>query len=88
MAKCPGSDMRDMTAVEVLCPECGTSVEFFSDEARRTCPGCGTKVTRDAVPSCAARCTYGLTCIGPERYKALVESGAIEAVAGRSEDRS
>lgn len=87
MAKCPGSDMRDMTAVEVLCPECGSSVEFFSDEARRTCPGCGTKVTRDAVPSCASRCTYGVACIGPERYKALVESGALEAVPGRTEDK-
>lgn len=80
-SKCPGSDGRNITAVEVPCSSCGTLVEFFSDEQRRKCPQCGTRVARQAVSACGAWCPSAVTCLGPERYRELVESGALAKAA-------
>ncbi len=84
---CAGSDTRNLTAFDVVCPKCGASIEFFSDEGRRKCHVCGTEVTRDVVPACAAHCASALSCLGPERYKQLLESGAIEPQGDDSEKR-
>lgn len=82
---CAGSDTRNVIAVDVVCPKCGASIEFFSDEARRTCRVCGTGVTRDVVPACASHCASSMSCLGPERYKQLVESGAIQPQTAEGE---
>ncbi len=82
-SSCPGSDGRDIHAVEVACAHCGTTVEFFSDEQRRRCQSCGESVTRKAVPACAAWCPSAASCLGADRYKELVESGNLEAGGGR-----
>lgn len=74
MQRCPGSDMRNITADEVLCQACGRKVELFSDEQRRRCPHCGSRVSRDAVPSCAAWCSAAEACLGPERLAKFQES--------------
>ena len=79
--KCPGSDGRDIKAVEVDCPSCGHKVELFSDEMRRKCPSCGARVERHAVPSCASWCASAALCLGADRYKALVEAGQLEVAA-------
>lgn len=83
-SKCPGSDGRDVVAVEVACPRCGEAVELFSDEQRRKCPACGERVQRSATPACAAWCPSAITCLGVERYLELKDSGAFDA----SEDSS
>ena len=82
MSRCPGSDSRNVTAVEVVCPDCGTTVELFSDEQRRRCPSCGVKVSRDAVPACAAWCPSASLCVGPERLAAMLESLEKAAPSG------
>lgn len=77
-ARCPGSDMRNISAEDVLCPGCGEMVELFSDERKRRCPNCGTRVERsEPAPMCAAWCPAAAECLGAERYAKLVESGAI-----------
>jgi Fe-S-cluster-containing dehydrogenase component len=78
--KCPGSDGRDVTTVEVECPMCGTLVEFFSDEQRRRCQACGERVERQATPACAAWCPNASSCLGADRYRELLESGALDDV--------
>lgn len=74
-AKCPGSDMRAITADEVTCPNCGSSVELFSDERMRRCPSCGERVAREAAPACAEWCSAAASCLGTERYQARAASG-------------
>ncbi|TLM80289.1 MAG: phosphohydrolase [Actinobacteria bacterium] len=71
--RCPGNDMRNITADDVVCPSCHARVELFSDERGRRCPKCGERVDRDAVPSCAAWCAAAAECLGAERYKEFVE---------------
>lgn len=88
MNRCPGSDARNVTAVEVVCPSCGASVELFSDEQRRRCPSCGTKVTRDAVPACAAWCPSAAACIGPEKLESLLRTLREAAEASEDAERS
>jgi DNA-directed RNA polymerase subunit RPC12/RpoP len=34
---------------EIECKKCGTKVEFFKDEKKRTCPNCGEKVFNETV---------------------------------------
>lgn len=38
--KCPGQDMRQLTAALYKYPECGEMVEMFSDELKRCCLKC------------------------------------------------
>jgi predicted amidophosphoribosyltransferase len=78
MAKCPGQDDRFITAEEILCPSCESPVEFFSDEQKRRCPTCGTRVTRVVAPSCVLWCPSAGECVGAERYERLLKDGALE----------
>lgn len=77
MTGCPGSDMRDVTVGEVVCPACGEHVELFSDERGRRCPKCHARVDRDAAPSCAAWCASAAACLGADRYKEFLESTGV-----------
>lgn len=71
--KCPGQDMRRLTAALYKCPECSKMVEMFSDELKRRCPKCQTIIYKDSVPSCIQWCQYARQCVGEERYKSLMK---------------
>jgi len=48
MHKCPRQENRDWSPneeLEVECPDCGQSLEFFKDEEKRKCRNCGRMVT-------------------------------------------
>ncbi len=66
--KCPGQDTRywkEDAIFEVRCPECGTMVEFFKDDASRPCPGCGRRLPNPRMDfGCAAYCPYAEQCLG------------------------
>jgi endogenous inhibitor of DNA gyrase (YacG/DUF329 family) len=49
MDKCPGREqkLRPTDILEVQCPACGESLEFFSDEQQRNCPQCGQLVVNN-----------------------------------------
>jgi endogenous inhibitor of DNA gyrase (YacG/DUF329 family) len=83
--KCPGGELRNLTAEDVPCHACGKPVEMFSDEQKRTCPHCGERVTREAAPACAAWCDAARQCLGAERYDELVASGQLETPDGASD---
>jgi DNA-directed RNA polymerase subunit RPC12/RpoP len=72
MNKCPGQDARNLTAETYRCPNCGSSVEIFSDEQRRRCPVCKAMVFTEETPSCIQWCKAARECLGPERYEAAM----------------
>ncbi len=72
-AKCPGSDMRNITAGVYACPKCGYGVEIFSDEMRRRCPECKEWVEKKETPSCVQWCQSARSCLGEERWKAVMD---------------
>ena len=48
--ECPGPDRKARSVPEeVECPECGTVIEMWSDDAKVTCPSCSKQVTRDQL---------------------------------------
>jgi DNA-directed RNA polymerase subunit RPC12/RpoP len=81
MNRCPGGELRNLYVEEVKCLECGSSVELFSDEQRRKCPKCGTKVTRTTTPACASWCAAAKQCLGPERYAEALKTGQVASPA-------
>ncbi len=66
--KCPGQDSRYWkpgAIFDVKCPNCGTMIEFFKDDTRRRCPGCGNEVPNPEMDfGCAAYCPYAEHCLG------------------------
>jgi predicted RNA-binding Zn-ribbon protein involved in translation (DUF1610 family) len=76
--KCPGGELRHLTAEDVKCQSCGAAVEMFSDEQKRTCPACGHRVTRETAPACAAWCDAAKECLGADRFAEFVEQGLLE----------
>ena len=78
MDKCPGGELRHLTAEDVACQACGAAVEMFSDEQKRTCPQCGHRVTRETAPACASWCAAAKECLGAERFAEYVEQGVLE----------
>ncbi len=66
--KCPGQDSRYWkpgAIFDVKCPNCGTMIEFFKDDTRRRCPGCGKEVPNPEMDfGCAAYCPYAEHCLG------------------------
>ncbi|MBI5231086.1 MAG: phosphohydrolase [Coriobacteriales bacterium] len=79
-SKCPGADMRFISADDVRCSHCGALVEMFSDEQRRKCPECGGRVTREAIPACAAWCPAASACLGADRLDELMRSGLLDGI--------
>jgi hypothetical protein len=63
---CPGQDRSNWTPddiFEVKCSECGSMVEFFKDDARRRCPGCGAVRENPRLDlGCAAWCAAADNC--------------------------
>ena len=66
--KCPGQDTRYWkpgAVFEAKCPECGEGVEFFKDDATRTCKKCGHKFLNPEMDfGCASYCKYAEQCLG------------------------
>jgi ribosomal protein S27AE len=69
--KCPGQDMRNLTAELYKCPNCGGMVEMFSDESRIKCRKCGTVVPKQGLASCIEWCASARECLGEERWQEL-----------------
>lgn len=72
--KCPGSDMRNISAAIYMCQHCGEAVEIFSDEMRRRCPKCREWVEKKETPSCVQWCKAARSCLGEERWKSVMEA--------------
>jgi hypothetical protein len=85
VSKCPGQDTQfwgpdDIYSVE--CPRCGNSVEFFKDDIRRRCKGCGHMFINPKLNlGCARWCQYADQCVGSigrEEFKDIIVSGMKE----------
>lgn len=66
--RCPGQDTqywKPGDIFDVECPDCGSKVEFFKDEATRRCRNCGQKVVNPKMDlGCAGRCGFARECLG------------------------
>ncbi len=66
--QCPGQDSRywqGSAIFEVKCPKCGKRVEFFKDDAGRTCKNCGHRIPNPKIDfGCAAYCPHAEQCLG------------------------
>ncbi|MDR1921392.1 MAG: hypothetical protein LBS31_06575 [Candidatus Adiutrix sp.] len=65
---CPGQNTafwRPGDIFDITCPGCGSQVEFFKDEARRRCQGCGHVFVNPRLnEGCAAWCKFADKCLG------------------------
>jgi len=68
MVRCPGQDQRYWKPddiFEVKCAACGRPLEFFKDEPKLKCKGCGQIVPNPRIDlGCAEWCQYAEQCIG------------------------
>jgi putative nucleotidyltransferase with HDIG domain len=68
MVRCPGQDQRfwkPEDIFEVPCSGCGTAIEFFKDEPKLKCHGCGQMVVNPKIDlGCAEWCQYAEQCLG------------------------
>jgi len=68
MVKCPGQDQRfwkPEDIFEVECSNCGKAIEFFKDEPKLKCRGCGHVVVNPKIDlGCAEWCQYAEQCLG------------------------
>ena len=63
-SRCPGKQsLKYLDSVVVRCPDCGRSVEFFTDEIKRPCR-CGRVLLRETLPQCADWCSAAAECLG------------------------
>jgi len=73
--KCPGQDLRYWKSediFEVPCAQCGAPIEFWKDDVRRKCSGCGYRMINPKLDfGCAAYCRYAEQCVGrlPEEIR-------------------
>ncbi|MHB9037851.1 MAG: hypothetical protein ACYC64_14430 [Armatimonadota bacterium] len=65
--KCPGQDMRYWKPEDIyeeFCPNCGGRIEFFKDDLRHKCPGCGKyAINPKNDMACAAWCKHAKECL-------------------------
>ena len=64
MVRCPGQDQRFWKPddiFEVQCSGCGRAVEFFKDEPKLKCPGCGQIVVNPKIDLGCARWCFGVS---------------------------
>lgn len=89
MAKtiCPGQDTRFWQPgdiFDIACGQCGRAIEFFKDEARRRCPGCGALVQNPRLSfGCAQWCEHAKECLGydPKEMAGEAAGGVSEEVS-------
>jgi hypothetical protein len=78
MKKCPGSLSFSQPKPDIVkCPDCGTEVEIWSDEATGSCPSCSKSVIRTVTQSCVDWCKYAKECLGDEKFKKYGEMKAV-----------
>ncbi|MGB2755966.1 MAG: hypothetical protein WBD75_06130 [Phycisphaerae bacterium] len=68
ISQCPGQDKRFWKPDDIFespCPECGAAIEFWKDNVRRRCRGCGATVANPRFDmGCAAWCRFAEQCLG------------------------
>ncbi|RJX35020.1 MAG: HD domain-containing protein [Desulfurivibrio sp.] len=85
--QCPGQDSRywESEAIfEVKCPKCQHVIEFFKDDASRTCRSCGHRLLNPRIDfGCAAYCPHAAQCLGslPEGLKSSAGQSLKDRVA-------
>jgi ribosomal protein S27E len=66
--KCPGQDTQFWQPgdiFEITCPNCNEQVEFYKDDAKRRCPGCGHRFVNPKLNrGCAEWCEFADKCLG------------------------
>ncbi len=75
MVRCPGQDQRfwkPEDIFEVECSGCGKALEFFKDEPKLKCGGCGQIVVNPKIDlGCAEWCQYAEQCLGLSTINSL-----------------
>lgn len=85
--KCPGQDTQywsEDAIFETECPECGSPMEFFKDDATRRCSSCKKKIANPKMDfGCASYCKFVEQCLGtlPEEFVAQREDLFKDRVA-------
>ena len=70
MKRCPGSLSFSQPKPDVVkCPDCGSDVEIWNDEATGACPKCAKTVIRTETQSCVDWCKYAKDCLGEDKYR-------------------
>ena len=68
MHRCPGTDIRfwkPKDIFELRCPTCNAAIEFWKDDPKRVCPGCGKEISNPHLDlGCAKWCQYAEQCLG------------------------
>ncbi len=87
-AVCPGQDTRFWKPSDIFdipCGQCGTSVEFFKDEARRRCPKCGAQIVNPKISlGCAQWCEHAKECLGYDpKASEFAGDGEGQSVVGK-----
>ncbi len=73
---CPGANsIKNATPEYIICTNCGSELEIWTDELRATCKKCGTVNCRDRAPSCIDWCGYAEACFGADLYQKLKKAG-------------
>lgn len=66
--QCPGQDSRYWNGNDIFetdCPKCGYRLEFFKDDAKRICKGCGFTMLNPQINfGCAEYCPHAAQCLG------------------------
>ena len=66
--QCPGQDSRYWNGDDIFetdCPKCGYRLEFFKDDAKRICKGCGFTMLNPQINfGCAEYCPHAAQCLG------------------------
>lgn len=60
---------------EIVCPDCGETIEMTADDLFAECENCGTQVINDRF-SCAFRCAEARKCIGEAAYMRMMKDRA------------
>ena len=77
-AFCPGSKLLRQPAPELYpCPNCGTEVEIWTDEFKRTCPSCRKTVLRPGGMSCLDWCKFAKDCVGEATYESYQSNRSV-----------
>ncbi len=69
---CPGSrEIKKPKPEDIVCRDCGESVEIWSDETEVNCKHCGRINQRFLGPTCIDWCAFAKECVGEEKYNRL-----------------
>lgn len=80
--RCPGQDQRFWKPgdiFETTCPHCEGAIEFWKDDPKVKCPGCGRTVANPKFDmGCAEWCQYAEACLGSSAA-AAIDEGTLRA---------